>query len=94
MNNESELYWLQLSDFIQWPHITYFDDFKDLEEKLLTANFDKIHRLMVEENKRKKRELDNNWCKVFKVIKKGRKVPQNYSTAIRDLYGVSRLQVV
>ena len=93
VDNESEIYWLQLSDFIQWPHITYFDDFKDLEQKLLTADFDKIHKLMVEENKRKKRELDNNWCKVFNMIEKGRQVPQDYSKSIRELYGVSRLQV-
>ena len=93
MDKESEFYWLQLADFVQWPHITYFDDFKDLEQKLLTADFNKIHKLMVEENKRKKRELENNWCKVFNKIEKGRKVPQDYSMAIRELYGVSRLQV-
>ena len=93
MDEESEFYWLQLADFIQWPHITYFDNFDDLEQKLLTADFDKIHKLMVEENKRKRRELENNWCKVFNKIEKGRKVPQDYSKAIRDLYGVSRLQV-
>ena len=90
---ESEFYWLQLSDFAQWPHITYFDDFKDLEEKLLTADFEKIHRLMVEENKRKRSELENNWCKIFKKMEKGRAVPKDYESAIRELYNVSRLQV-
>ena len=93
MDEESEFYWLQFADFVQWPHITYFDDFKDLEQKLLTADFDKIHKLMVEENKRKRRELENNWCKVFNKIEKRRNVPQDYSKAIRDLYGVSQLQV-
>ena len=93
VDKESEYYWLQLADFVQWPHITYFDDFKDLEQKLLTVDFDRIHKLMVEENKRKKRELENNWCKVFKKIEKGRKVPLDYSEAIKELYGVSRLQV-
>ena len=93
MDKESEFYWLQLADFIQWPHITYFDSFEDLEHKLLTADFDKIHRLMVEENKRKKRELENNWCKVLNNIEKGRKVPQDYNKAIMELYGVSKLQV-
>ena len=90
---ESEFYWLQLADFSQWPHITYFDDFKDLEEKLLTADFEKIHRLMVEENKRRRSELENNWCKVFKKMEKGRRVPKDYESAIRELYNVSRLQV-
>ena len=93
MDKESEFYWLQMADFIQWPHVTYFDDFKDLEEKLSKADFNKIHRLMMEENKRKRKELENNWCKVFNKIEKGRAVPQDYTKAIRELYGVSKLQV-
>ena len=82
-----------MADFVQWPHVTYFDDFKDLEEKLSKADFSKIHRLMMEENKRKQKELENNWCKVFNKIEKGRAVPQDYTKAIRELYGVSKLQV-
>ena len=93
VDEESEFYWLQLADFMQWPHITYFDDFKDLEEKLLTADFDKIHRLMVKENERKRKVLENNWCKVFKKITKGRRVPQDYKKGIKILYNTSRLQV-
>ena len=92
-DKESEFYWLQMADFVQWPHVTYFDDFKDLEEKLSKADFNKIHRLMMEENKRKQKELENNWCKVFNKIEKGRAVPQDYTKAIRELYGVSKLQV-
>ena len=86
---------MQLADFIQWPHITYFDNFKDLEEKLLTADFDRIHTLMVKENKRRRKQLENNWCMVFKKIDKGRKVPQDYNiiNAIRMLFNVSKLQV-
>ena len=93
LDKESEFYWLQLADFVQWPHITYFDDFKDLEQKLLKADFNKIHKLMVKENKRRKEELENNWCKVFKKIEKGRQVPKDYESAIQDLYGVTKLQV-
>lgn len=93
LDKESEFYWLQLADFVEWPHITYFDDFEDLEEKLLTTDFDKIHKLMVEENKRRRKELETNWCKVFQKLEKGRKVPKDYKTAIQELYGVHRLQV-
>ena len=92
-DKESEFYWLQLADFSQWPHITYFDDFKDLEEKLLTVDFEKIHKLMVEENERKRSELENNWCRVFKKMEKGRKNLNDYLSAIEELYNVSRLQV-
>lgn len=92
-DKEAEYYWLQYADFFQWPHLTYFDDFKDLERKLEEADFDKIHKLMMEENERFTNRLTNNWCKVFNKIEKGRKVPQDYDHAINELYGVTRLQV-
>ena len=93
VDKEAEYYWLQLADFSQWPHVTYFDDFKDLERKLEEADFDYIHELMIKENERRKKELVNNWCKVFNKIEKGRKVPQDYNKAIEELYGVTKLQV-
>ena len=93
VDKESEYYWLQLADFFQWPHLTYFDDFKDLERKLEEADFNKIHELMMKENERRSKEFSNNWCKVLNKIEKGRVTPQVYESAIRDLYGLSRLQV-
>ena len=90
---EAEFYWLQLADFFYWPHITHFDDFKDLERKLESANFDRIHNLMVQENKCRREELLHNLCKVTKMIQPGRTVPQDYSSAIQQLYGAAELQV-
>ena len=91
---EAEFYWLQLADFFQWPHITYFDDFRDLERKLMDADFEQIHHLMVEEVERKKNKLLLNLCKSSKKIQSGRIVPQDYHSAIQILYGVSRLQAI
>ena len=93
VDKESEYYWLQLADFFQWPHLTYFDDFKDLERKLEEANFDGIHELMMAENKKRNETLKNNWCKIFNKIEKGRRQPQNYESAIKELYGVTQLQI-
>ena len=90
---EAEFYWLQMADYYCWPHITYFDDAVDLERKLAEADFDKIHRLMVEENEEKKKRLEETWSEVVDKIEKGRKVPQDYDKAIRALYGTKRLQV-
>ena len=90
---EAEFYWLQLADFFYWPHITHFDDFEDLEKKLESANFDRIHHLMVQENKQRREELLHNLCKVTKMIQPGRTVPQDYTAAIQQLYGASELQV-
>ena len=91
---EAEFYWLQLADFFQFPHIIYFDNVQDLERKLSTTDFDQVHKLMVEENERKKEALLNTWCKATKRIQTGRKVPTSYDTALKELYGVSQLQAV
>ena len=90
---EAEYYWLQFADFFVWPHITYFDDFEDLERKLENTNFTAIHNLMVVENQRRVEALRQNWCYVYSKIKPDMKVPQNYTQAIKELYGVDRLQV-
>ncbi|CAF1363049.1 unnamed protein product [Adineta ricciae] len=45
-NNELDMnairYWLNFSDFYQWPHITYYESTNDLAEKLVNANLDEI----------------------------------------------------
>ncbi len=90
---ESEYYWLQFADFFQWPYITYFDDYRDLEEKLGKADFLKIHELMAAEVKRKRRQLLHTWCNSLKRVERGRVVPHDYKQALQKLYGVDRLQV-
>ena len=91
-DREAEIYWLQFSDFFRFPHITYFDDAADLQHKLELADFDKIHKLMEQENQRKKKRIIDAWCRATAEIQTGRKVPQDYSKAIQELYGVNRLQ--
>ncbi len=90
---EAECYWLQMSDFYQWPHITQFDDMVDLERKLESADFHQIHQLMQKELEQKKAAVTKTWCRTLKGVETGRKVPQDYNTAIQQLYGVTRLQV-
>ena len=90
---EAEYYWLQFSDFYTWPHITYFDDFKDLELKLKQTDFTKIHNLMVEEVKHKKEALLGTWCKVSKSVQRERNVPKDYKKALVELYNTTRLQL-
>ena len=93
LGGEAEYYWLQFGDFYQWPHITYFDDMEELERKLEEADFESIHNLMMKEVKRKWDALSKAWCEALQGVDTGRKVPQDYNTAIQELYGVSRLQV-
>ena len=93
LGGEAEYYWLQFGDFYQWPHITYFDDMQELERKLENADFELIHNLMMKEMKKKWSALKEAWCEALDGVDTGRKVPQDYNTAIHELYGVSRLQV-
>ncbi len=90
---EAECYWLQMADFYHWPHITQFDDMADLEKKLESADFHQTHQLMMKEMERKKAAVTKAWCRALKNVETGRKVPQDYNTAIQQLYGVTRLQV-
>ena len=91
---ESEYYWLQMSDFFYWPHITYFDSLSDLEKKLEQADLHAIHRYMTEELEKKRKFVSEKWCEVSQKIKSGKRVPQDYKDAILNLFNVSRLQVM
>jgi hypothetical protein len=88
----AEFYWLQMTDFFMWPHITYFDNFTDLENKLESADLMKIHHLMMEENNRKFKTLLDVVCEATNVIEDGYIVPQDYNLAIQALYNTTRLQ--
>jgi hypothetical protein len=39
-------YWLQFSDFYQWPHITYYNSTDDLAMKLITTNLVEVSKKM------------------------------------------------
>lgn len=79
---EAKYYWLQFSDSYTWPHITYFDDFMDLEHKLMKADFSKIHHLMVKEIEGKRKSLLDTWCKISHSIQRGRNSPSDYKKAL------------
>ena len=76
-DKEAQFYWLQFFDNFQWSHITYFDDFKDLEHKLQQINFNKIHKCMVEEVESSKKALFVTWCKLIQL---------NQTVGKKDLY--------
>ena len=91
-DKEAEYYWLQMSDFYCWPHITYFDNLTDLENKLEKVDFNAIHKLMVQENKKKFHSLVNTWCEAISKIETGRKVPSDYNQTLSTLYNTTNLQ--
>ena len=62
---ESEMYWMQFSDFYDWPHIQYFDDYKHLKQIILYANLTLIRSLMGEELQLRKKQVVKKWCNVI-----------------------------
>ena len=69
-DTESEMYWLQFSDFYDWPYIQYFDDFADLEKKLLNTDFVTVSKLMRQENDIRRYNMLKQWCNIIMQISK------------------------
>lgn len=61
-------YWLQFSDFYQWPYITYFNSTDDLVEKLTQTNLDEISRSMKIYNAKLKERLYEQWEDILRRV--------------------------
>ena len=72
-DSEAEMYWIQFSDFYDWPHIQLFDDFQHLKTLILTADFNSIHNKMMDENEIRKNKATKNWCNIIKRIERKKK---------------------
>ena len=69
---EAEMYWLQFSDFYDWPHIQLYDDYDDLKKKLLKADFQSIHKRMNEEIAIRGLQLNRRWCETIEKIRRSK----------------------
>lgn len=71
-HNKSSLhavkYWLQFSDFYQWPHITYFDSVSDLIDKLHMTDFSEVSRRMQRYNAELGSALLQKWKEILQRI--------------------------
>jgi len=63
-------YWLNFSDFYQWPHIIYYESTDDLIKKLNTTNFAMISKRMKEYNKQFGKNLLQKWKQILDNIKR------------------------
>ena len=65
-------YWLQFSDFYQWPHIILFDSWEDLVNKVQHTNFAEISQRMRVYNAKKKIHLIRKWkLALYRMFKDG-----------------------
>jgi hypothetical protein len=63
-------YWLNFSDFYQWPHIIYYESTNDLIEKLLSTDLPMISRKMKAYNKQVAIDLRTKWNKILTNVKR------------------------
>ena len=69
---EAEMYWLQMADFYDWPHIQLYDSLQHLKSLLPTTDFRKVHRKMKAEVEIRGLELNRKWCDVIQRIRAAR----------------------
>ena len=62
---EAEMYWMQMADFYEWPHIQYFNDLPHLKTLLQTSNFSAIHHSMKTELRRRKQKVTESVCDII-----------------------------
>ncbi|CAF4573824.1 unnamed protein product [Rotaria magnacalcarata] len=62
-------YWLNFSDFYQWPHITYYESTDDLIAKLISTDFRMISKQMKEYNRQVGESVVNKWKEILNNIK-------------------------
>jgi len=66
---EDEMYWLQYADFVDFPHIQYFDSYEHLVQIIPRANLKQIHEAMMEELQFRERKVSKSWCDISARIK-------------------------
>uniref|UniRef100_A0A0K2V0D6 Uncharacterized protein n=2 Tax=Lepeophtheirus salmonis TaxID=72036 RepID=A0A0K2V0D6_LEPSM len=64
----SQLYWWQLSDSFDLPHIVHFKDEKDLAQKLRTSDLSVIREKMKTENQIRTALTKDSWCSFLSKI--------------------------
>jgi hypothetical protein len=63
------MYWLQMSDFYDWPFIQTYDSLQDLKLKLSNSDFEAIHQSMKKEVEIRGNKLNRLWCDVIDRMK-------------------------
>ena len=64
------MYWLQFSDFFDWPHIQYFDSAEDLVDKLSRTNLTLVHEKMAAAYNIRRHQTLREWCEYIPKIQK------------------------
>ena len=67
-NLDSLAAWIKYFDYFNFEHVTYFDSFNDLREKIHSCDFDRISQKMAIFNAARLYSIDMGWMKILKEI--------------------------
>ena len=81
-DDDAYQYWVKYADFYQWPHVTVFESFEELIEKLNTLDLQKISDEMKLFNYLREADLLSNWCQILKKKDKTATIPNTYMEAL------------
>ena len=86
--DEAYSYWLQYADYFDWPHVTVFESWQDLIDKLNQVDLNEISQNMKKFNLVKETDLLDNWCKVSRDLISPA-MPKSYQEAL-DYFGTNK----
>ena len=76
-------YWLAYADYYQWPHVTTFDTFEELIDKIKTLDLEAVSEKMKRFNRIKEANMLDNWCRILKHPTSGSTVPVSFDQALK-----------
>lgn len=96
LSYDAILEWIQLADFYQWPHITTFDSFVDLQHKLDRADLRAISLSMQRYNAELLQQVQKQWTDILARVASARALAQyssvgggsSYSAIMKQVFGV------
>jgi len=84
-------YWMSFADYYQWPYVTVYESLKDLFDKLISSDYQKISDNMKSFNKIREADLLDNWCKILKTKDTQATIPKSFDEALK-YFGTNEFQ--
>lgn len=71
LDEDAIRFWLNFSDFYQWPHVITFSSMDDLVNKMVTVDLYEISRRMKQYNEKIRLSIKSTWSKVLLKLTEG-----------------------
>ena len=76
--------WLYYSDYNYWEGTILFDSLEDLLEKIMSTNYDEVHKVLEEHRIRNKEKNRENWRSIVRYLADGPKstIPETFESGM------------